>query len=95
MNILKNENDNTIVLHDEEGQEWKFEVIDIITVNNKDYALLMPMNELEEDEVYVFRLEEDENGDQILVDLDDEEELAMVEEAWEEMVYDEEDENEE
>ncbi|HHU69128.1 MAG TPA: DUF1292 domain-containing protein [Thermoanaerobacterales bacterium] len=91
---MKNENDNTIVLHDEEGQEWKFDVIDIITVDNKDYALLMPLNGFEEDEVYVFRIEEDENGDQVLIDLDDEEELAMVEEAWEELVYEEDDETE-
>ena len=42
----------------------------------------------------MFRIEEDENGDQVLIDLDDEEELAMVEEAWEELVYEEDDETE-
>ena len=43
MNILKDE--NTIVLHDEEGEEWAFDVIDIINVNNTDYALLLPLDE--------------------------------------------------
>jgi uncharacterized protein YrzB (UPF0473 family) len=84
--ILEKEQENkTIVLHDEEGKEWEFEVVDIITVNNNDYALLLPLEDNEDDEVYVFRIQEDENGNQILVDLDDEEELEMVEKAWEEL----------
>lgn len=87
MNILKDE--NTIVLHDEEGEEWAFDVIDIINVNNTDYALLLPLDEYDEEEIFVFRMEEDGKGEQILVELDDEEELLMVEEAWEKLVYEE------
>lgn len=34
-------------------------------------------------------MEEDGKGEQILVELDDEEELLMVEEAWEKLVYEE------
>jgi len=84
---LKDE--NTIVLHDEEGEEWAFDVIDIINVNNTDYALLLPLDEYDEEEIFVFRMEEDGKGEQILVELDDEEELLMVEEAWEKLVYEE------
>lgn len=51
MNILKDE--NTIVLHDEEGEEWAFDVIDIINVNNTDYALLLPLDEYDEEEIFV------------------------------------------
>ncbi|HHY14184.1 MAG TPA: DUF1292 domain-containing protein [Thermoanaerobacterales bacterium] len=81
--------ENTIVLHDEEGEEWAFDVIDIINVNNTDYALLLPLDEYDEEEIFVFRMEEDGKGEQILVELDDEEELLMVEEAWEKLVYEE------
>ena len=41
------------------------------------------------DEAYVLRIEQDENGEDILIGIDDEEELNTVIEAYEELVREE------
>lgn len=68
--------ENLITLQDEEGNEHEFAVVDIIEVDGREYALLMP-NEPEDqegdDSVLVLRFEED-----ALVMIEDEEEFDRV-----------------
>lgn len=75
-----------VVLYDEEDNECRFEVLAVLDVDDGRYAILMPENEdEEEEEAYVLRIEQDENGEDILVGIDDDEELDTVVEAYEEL----------
>ncbi|MBI6545353.1 MAG: DUF1292 domain-containing protein [Cyanobacteria bacterium NC_groundwater_1444_Ag_S-0.65um_54_12] len=58
---LTDDNDNLITLQDEEGNEHEFEVVDVIEVAGKEYALLLPADAEEEDEesVLVLRFDDD------------------------------------
>lgn len=76
----------TITLYDEENNECRFEVLAVLDVDEDRYAVLMPEDSDEgEEEAYVLRVEQDENGEGILVGIDDDEELDTVVEAYEEM----------
>jgi uncharacterized protein YrzB (UPF0473 family) len=81
-----------ILLYDEDGNESEFEVVATLEVEENEYAILLPRDdsrdpEAEEvDEAYVLRIEQDENGEDILTGIDDENELNMVIEAYEELV---------
>lgn len=75
-----------VVLYDEEDNECRFEVLAVLDVDDGRYAILMPENgDEEEEEAYVLRIEQDENGEDILVGIDDDEELDTVVEAYEEL----------
>lgn len=82
--------DSLIVLTDEEGNEHEFALVQVITVDNKDYAVLIPVTDgEEEDEAVIMRIDE-ENGEEVLVEIESEEEFERVADAWEEMLDDEE-----
>ncbi|WP_027719332.1 DUF1292 domain-containing protein [Desulfovirgula thermocuniculi] len=77
-----------ITLVDEEGQERDFEVIDILHLEGKKYAVLLPVEvgeDEEEGEAIILRFERDEDGSEILVDIEDDEEWEKVADYWEEM----------
>ncbi|NIK74916.1 uncharacterized protein YrzB (UPF0473 family) [Paenibacillus castaneae] len=82
---LEYEEPEIIYIPDEEGNEEEFEVIMKFEVDGSDqkYMMVVPLtsdNE-EEDEVYAFRYEED--GDDLkLYTIEDEEEWNMVEETF-------------
>jgi len=80
------EDRDIVVLYDEENNECRFEVLAVLDVDDGRYAILMPENgNEEEEEAYVLRIEQDENGEDILVGIDDDEELDTVVEAYEEL----------
>lgn len=80
----------TITLLDENGEETEFEVLGVITVEDIDYAILIPIDEDEdEDQAYIFRIDIDENGEEVLSEVEDDEEFEMVKDAWETLCEDE------
>jgi uncharacterized protein YrzB (UPF0473 family) len=87
-----------IYIPDDEGNEEEFEVVMKFEVDGSDkkYMMVVPMEGDEEtDEVYAFRYEEDANGDDLkLFTIDDEEEWNIVEETFNTLMaeYDEEEE---
>lgn len=100
-----------VVLTDDEGNEVEFLFLDAFEVAGKRYAVLVPLegtdNEdqeapdeeyIEGSEAMIFRLEQDENGDEVFVEIEDDEEWAEVTAAWEDLqdedFEDEEDEDE-
>lgn len=95
------ERDDVIILTDEEGQEYEFQLIDVIEVDELRYAVLFPLNEDEsndDDEALIMRLETDaETGEDLLVDIEDDDEWEKVVAEWERLLEEEdvEDENEE
>src|SRR5579875_276229 len=88
--------DDHVVLTDEDGKEHSFEVVDVIEVEGSEYAILTPEEEGEEsgDEAVIFRIDHDDDGDEVLVEIEDNEEWERVAAAYDRMV-EEEDESEE
>ena len=77
--LLDENNDDPITLYDENEKDIKFEQVAIIPDNNKIYAILKPIDELEgvaDDEAIVFAVEEDEEGFSVLV-IEKDEEIAV------------------
>lgn len=68
---------NTVVLQDDEGKEHEFEVVDVYEIDGKEYAVLIPVNDEEAENAFIFRVEE-ENGEDVLVDIEDEDEWNKV-----------------
>lgn len=87
--------DELVTLVDEEGHEHEFMLLDIIMVNDHEYAIMLPVSSEEEDaaeedaaeeeqEAIVFRID-DSDGEQSLTVVEDDEEWEAVAAAWEEM----------
>lgn len=70
---MQNENEE-IVLVDEDGVEHTFILVDVVMVDDKRYALLEPVDSDDEEEgAYLFRLENEDGEDRLVVVEDDEE----------------------
>ena len=75
--------DNIITLNNENGEEVKFEFLDLVDLDDEQYVVLLPMteeNEEDEGEVVILKLEDtDEDSDEeSYVSVDDEEVLMKV-----------------
>ena len=90
MNMVT-EPEEVITLVDEEGAEHDFTVIDIIEVDGSEYAILLPVEE-ENDEAIILKFTHDDDGNELLVDIEEDEEWEKVADAWEEMMAEEEEE---
>jgi len=82
-NFNGEELDNIIILNDENGEEVKFEFLDLIEYENEQYVVLLPvLEEGEEDdgEVVILKVDDtDENSDEeSYVSVDDEDVLMAV-----------------
>lgn len=77
-----------VTLVDEDGKEHDFVFIDSVEVEGQEYAVLSPLTEEEEesDEAIILKITQDDNGDDILVDIEDDEEWEKVADAWQEMI---------
>jgi uncharacterized protein YrzB (UPF0473 family) len=86
-----------IYIPDDEGNEEEFEVIMKFEVDGSDnkYMMVVPTEgDDETDEVYAFRYEEDANGDDLkLFTIEDEEEWNIVEETFNTLMAEDEEED--
>ncbi len=94
---MTEENENLLELVDEDGNKVELEVLDVITLDNKEYALLLPPKNGEEehicghedcdcadDEVIVMRMKRD--GEEYTLELiDDDDEFNRVSEYIEKL----------
>ncbi len=85
--------DNVVILNDEEGNEVKFEFLDLIELDDEEYVVLLPMTaegEEDEGEVVILKVEDiDEDTDEeSYVSVDDEEVLNKVFEIFKEKFKD-------
>ncbi len=85
----EHEDEEVIVLTDEDGNEHEFTIVQVIKVDEKDYAILLPLHGEEESEEAVILRIDSENGEDVLVEIEDEEEFERVAEAWEELLDEE------
>ena len=87
------EMDNIIELFDENDNPVRFEHIMTLQFEGEDYVLLAPVDpteDMEEDEVLVLRIDNDDNGEEIYVSVDDDELVQKVFEKYQEIVESEE-----
>lgn len=78
--------EEVITLVDEEGVEHNFNVLDILEISETEYAILIPLGDEDQgDEVVIFKFTEDEEGNEILVEIE-EEEWEKVADAWQDKV---------
>ncbi|NLY74660.1 MAG: DUF1292 domain-containing protein [Firmicutes bacterium] len=84
---MAEQENNWITLVDEEGQEHRFNLLNVLEVDGLKYAVMVPeaLQEDEEEEAVVFRIDTDEAGEEILVDIEDDEEFAKVCEVLEDL----------
>lgn len=87
------EESNIIILNDENGNGIKFEFLDLISLDDEEYVVLLPvLEEGEEDdgEVVILKLEEtDSETEESYVSVDDEEVLNKVFQIFKEKFKDE------
>ena len=86
--------DNIVVLNDEEGNEVKFEFLDLIEYENEQYVVLLPVAEdgqEDEGEVVILKVEDtdEESDEESYVSVDDEDVLNEVFEIFKEKFKDE------
>lgn len=81
---LEMEEIEIVTLTDEDGNDSEFEVIGDLLVDGVKYMAFMPCDE-EAEEYVVLRCENDENGDLVLVTIDDDDEFDKVSEAFDDV----------
>lgn len=81
---------DTIILTDDEGQDHEFLHLDTLEVDGSTYFVLLPITEEESededtDEAIILKLGHDPEGNEMLLDIEDDEEWEKVADAWENM----------
>ena len=77
------ENDvTTILLKDEEGNEIEFEVITKLDIEDSEYVIVAPLERDDDVDAVALKIKQDENGEDILISVEDEEEFALISEAY-------------
>src|SRR5579875_2545866 len=86
--------DEVIVLEDEDGEEHNFVLGEVLTVDGKDYAVLLPIDDDLEEGV-IFRIDGEEGDQMVLSDIESDEEWQKVVDAYNEQLdeFDDEDED--
>ena len=86
--------DNIVILNDEEGNEVKFEFLDLVELDNEEYVVLLPVTEEgeeDEGEVVILKIEDTDDEDseeESYVSVEDEEILNKVFEIFKEKFKD-------
>lgn len=82
------EQDSILTLTDEDGGEHDFKVLDVLELEQKMYAILQP-TESDDEEAIILRVEQDEAGNEVLVNIEDDEEWERVAEAYDTLLFEE------
>ena len=86
--------DNIVILNDEDGNEVKFEFLDLIDLDDEEYVVLLPVTEEgeeDEGEVVILKVEDnddEESEEESYVSVDDEDTLNKVFEIFKEKFKD-------
>ena len=87
------EEDNIVILNDEDGNEVKFEFLDLVELDDEEYVVLLPITaegEEDEGEVVILKVEDtdEESDEESYVSVEDEETLNKVFEIFKEKFKD-------
>ena len=75
---LQDIDDNIIILSDEDGNDIRFEFIDLINYNGEEYVVLLPADDEEADEVVILKLDESGEDGETYSAIDDNELLMTL-----------------
>jgi uncharacterized protein YrzB (UPF0473 family) len=78
---MENEVDK-ITLLDEDGKEKEFDVVTKLDIEQNEYVIVIP-SDGDEEEAVALKIIKDEEGNEVLVSIEDENEFDMVAEAYE------------
>ncbi len=76
--------ENIVVLVDEEGNELEHEVVFTFSLEEKEYAVLLPLDGSEE--AVVYRMQETENEEFLFEFIEDDDEFDRVAQAYEDLL---------
>ena len=87
---LEEGDDLFVTLELDDGTEVETQVITIFEVEGQDYIVLIPEDQVEEEEgeVYIYRYFESEDGEPSLDNIETKEEFDMVSEVFDQIVED-------
>ncbi len=87
---LEEGDDLFVTLELEDGTEVETQVITIFEVDDQDYIVLIPEDQIEEEEgeVYIYRYFESDDGEPGLDNIETQEEFDMVSEVFDQIVED-------
>lgn len=80
---------NIVELIDENNDIMSFEHIMTLDYGESEYIILMPLDQQDkqdEDEVVILKVKQDDNGEDIYVNIDDEDELDEVFDAFQQVI---------
>ena len=85
--------DNIVILNDEDGNEVKFEFLDLVELDDEEYVILLPVIDdgvEEEGEVVILKVEDtdEDSEEESYVSVEDEEKLNKVFEIFKERFKD-------
>lgn len=83
---------NIVILNDENGNDIKFEFLDLIEYESEEYVVLLPVDdegENDDGEVVILKLEDSETDEESYVSVDDEATLSAVFEIFKDKFKDE------
>ena len=85
--------DNIIILNDEDGNEVRFEFLDLVELDEEEYVVLLPVSEEgeeDEGEVVILKLEDtdEDSEEESYVSVEDEDTLNKVFEIFKEKFKD-------
>ena len=83
------ENEELFTLTDEEGNESQFALLGELELDGQIYLALIPADNDDADEYVVLKVEVDENGEELLVTIDDDDEFDKVADAFEDELMEE------
>ncbi len=82
-NMEAMENEELFTLTDEDGNESQFALMGELELDGNIYLALVPADNEDADEYVVLKVTVDENGEEILVTIDDDDEFDKVADAFE------------
>ncbi len=83
------ETEDIYTLTDEDGTELTFKFLAKAEVEGVEYLALIPEQDNEAEEYVILKCEVDENGEQLLVTIDDDEEFDRIADIFEDSLFDE------
>ena len=78
--------DDIYILTDEEGNENKFELQGSLELDGVTYLALIPIDETD-DEFVILKVEMDEEGEEILVTIDDDDEFDKIADIFQDELF--------
>lgn len=87
---MTEEETNLITLVDEDGHEHRFNLLNVLEVDGLKYAVMFPETtedeeDEEDEEAIILRIDTDEAGEEVLVDIEDDSEFEKVCQVLEDM----------